>query len=149
MGSVRLSVSTLANKLQHRKQWWGQVFVPENQIFRGMTAIGTVNLSGKHRQPSEWKGNNAEVSLWKRWCSDGQKRNLTSDFHSVSVCEWALSAAARCFMISDTFYRILMSLLPPPLFTTDKDWNWSVCAALLLAHCRLGTGTRNPVGRKL
>lgn len=72
MGSVRLSVSTLANKLQHRKQGWGQVFVPENQIFRGMTAIGTVNLSGKHRQPcgretmQKWVCENADALMVRK-----------------------------------------------------------------------------------
>ena len=57
-------------------------------------------------------------------------RKLTRGLHSVSVWLWVRArSCSRGVLWSRilSFYRILMSLLPPPLFTTDKEWNWSVC----------------------
>lgn len=113
----------------------------KGQIIKRRTAIEDYfksNDTNKHGEPGARVKKNYyflyEPKLLKCRCSEGQ----TETWQEVSTvpqsgCEWALSpVAAVLWSRILSFYRILMSLLPPPLFTTDKEWNWSVrCAAAL------------------
>lgn len=103
-----------------------------------MTAIDTVIW--KHREPSvEGKQRRSEsLKMLMLWGSD---RNLTrGSALSLAVSEHLVLLPGVLWSRILSFYRILMSLLPPPLFTTDKEWNWSVCGT---AACALSSGHRH------
>ena len=102
--------------------------------------LPSTSLSGD-REPSVRRGHNEEENLLKCWCSEGQKETWHEvSARSLSVTEPLVLQPAALWSRILSFYRIVMSLLPPPLFTTDKEWNWSVRGT---AACALSSRHRH------
>lgn len=107
-------------------------FVPENQIFRRMTAIDTVFWKNGESPVQKGRGSVLRV-----------REELDKRFPPclcLALSEHLVLQPGVLWSRILSFYRILMSLLPPPLFTTDKEWNWSVCGT---AACALSSRHRH------
>lgn len=100
---------TAAKSATQREGWWG----------KNLYCWCDVQKNACHGQSPVKKGSNEESKLVKR-------KGPLGGLHCVSVWLWVStpSSSRQLYDLRHFFFnRILMSLLPPPLSSTDKEWN--------------------------